>query len=104
MIRHCVFIRFRSGVSRQEQAELFAQITALRQHLPGMLGVHVGGNVSPEGLDKGYASGFIVDFEDVAARDAYLADPAHAAAGAGLVAAAEGGIEGILVYDLELPN
>ena len=35
------------------------------------------------------------------ARDAYLMDPGHKKTGARLVAAAVGGVEGILVYDLD---
>lgn len=102
MIRHCVFIRFKPVISAAYKAELFEEIAALRNRLPGILAVHIGGNVSPEtGMDKGYADGFIVDFADSFSRDAYLDDPGHRETGARLVAAAEGGIEGILVYDLE---
>ena len=50
---------------------------------------------------KGFADGFIVDFADSFARDAYLEDSEHKQTGGRLVAAAEGGIAGILVYDLE---
>lgn len=103
MIRHCVFIRFRPTVTEPEKAALFAEIAALKSRLPGFLAAHIGRNVSPEtGMDKGYAEGFIVDFADAAARDAYLADPEHQKTGAKLVAAAIGGIEGILVYDLDV--
>lgn len=103
MIRHCVFIRFRPEVSGTEKAALFAEIAALQQRIPGFLAAHIGRNVSPEtGMDKGYAEGFIVDFADAAARDAYLSDPEHRKTGAKLVDAARGGIEGILVYDLEV--
>lgn len=102
MIRHCVFIRFKPAISAAYRAELFSEIAALRNRLPGILTVHIGGNVSPEtGMDKGFADGFIVDFADSFARDAYLADPVHRETGARLVAAAEGGLDGILVYDLE---
>ena len=105
MIRHCVFIRFRDAVPASERAGLFAEIAALKTHIPGLLAVHVGVNVSPEtGMDKGYSDGFIVDFADASARDAYLVDPAHQTAGAKIVAAAVGGIEGIIVYDLEIPG
>ena len=103
MIRHCVFIRFRAGIGWPEQQALFAQIVALRGRLPGLLAVHVADNSSPEtGMDKGYSAGFIADFADAAARDRYLADPEHQAVGVRLVAAAEGGVAGILVYDLGL--
>ena len=102
MIRHCVFIRFKPTISAAYKAELFREIEALKGRLAGMLAVHVGANVSPEeGMDKGFSDGFIVDFADSFSRDAYLADPEHRQTGARLVAAAEGGVAGILVYDLE---
>lgn len=103
MIRHCVFIRFRADVAAEAKAEIYREISALKGRLPGLLAVHVGDNVSPEtGMDKGFAEGFIVDFDGPAARDAYLADADHRATGARIVAAAEGGIAGIFVYDLEI--
>jgi len=102
MIRHCVFIRFRPEVSAAERNALFDAIAALKDRLPGIVAVHVGANVSPEaGMDKGYSDGFVVDFDGAAARDAYLEDADHRAVGARLAAAAEGGVDGILVYDIE---
>lgn len=103
MIRHCVFIRYRAETSAGQKAEIYREISALKGRLPGLLAVHAGDNVSPEtGMDKGYSEGFIVDFDGPAARDAYLADPEHRATGAKIVAAAEGGIAGIFVYDLAI--
>ena len=102
MIRHCVFIRFRPEISRAHRDELFAEIDALKHTLAGIVAVYTGANVSPEtGMDKGFADGFIVDFDNAEARDAYLMDPGHKKTGARLVAAAVGGVEGILVYDLD---
>ena len=45
---------------------------------------------------------FWFDFRDVAVRDTYLADPTHQAIGARLVAALEGGADGVFVCDIEL--
>lgn len=105
MIRHCVFIRYREGVSPEAKAGINAEIAALKSRLPGLLAVHAGNNVSPEtGMDKGYSEGFIVDFADARARDLYLADEEHRRTGAKIVAAAEGGIDGILVYDIEVAD
>ncbi|WEX77362.1 Dabb family protein [Sinorhizobium numidicum] len=105
MIRHCVFIRFRQEVSEAEKAAIFAEIAVLSERLSGFLGAHIGANVSPEtGMDKGYSQGFIVDFADAAARDAYLDDPEHRRAGGKIVAAAQGGVQGVFVYDLEIPD
>ncbi|TIN72574.1 MAG: Dabb family protein, partial [Mesorhizobium sp.] len=48
-----------------------------------------------------FGHGFTIDFRDAAARDAYLAHEAHQRAGARLVAALEGGTDGLMVLDLE---
>lgn len=80
-------------------------IRSLKSVVPGILAVHIGGNVSPEtGMDKGYSSGFIADFDGPMSRDAYLVHPDHQKAGARLVDLAEGGVDGILVYDLEIAD
>lgn len=103
MIRHCVFIRFKPETSRERIDELFCEIDALKHQMDGVLAVHIGTNVSPEeGMDKGYSDGFIVDFDNAASRDIYLEDAEHQAVGAKLVEAAVNGVEGILVYDLEI--
>jgi len=103
MIRHCVFIHFKPEISQERIAGLFKAIDALKHHLTGVLAVHVGKNVSPEkGMDKNYSNGFIVDFDNAESRDVYLQDGRHQAVGAQLVEAAVNGVEGILVYDLEI--
>jgi hypothetical protein len=102
MIRHCVFFRFRADVPETERAAIQADLAALRDHLSGMGPVLFSGNVSPEGLSQGYAHGFTIDFDSAAARDAYLVDPAHQKAGGRLVAALEGGVNGLIVVDLAL--
>lgn len=103
MIRHCVLIRSSpaAGAAVAELPEVFAALAHLGERLPGMLAFAGGPDVSPEGLQRGYAHVFTIDFADAAARDAYLADPEHKALGARLKAAAEGGREGILVVDFE---
>ncbi len=103
MIRHCVFIRFRPDSTSEEQAEIFRQITNLKASLPGFVAAYTGPNVSPErGMDRGYSAGFILDFLNADVRDAYLADPEHQRIGDKIVASAVGGIDGVLVYDLEV--
>lgn len=103
MIRHCVFIQFKPEISQERITELFDEIDALKHHMKGVLAVHVGSNVSPEeGMDKGYSNGFIVDFDNAESRDIYLNNAEHQAVGAQLVEAAVNGVEGILVYDLEI--
>ncbi|WP_421761556.1 Dabb family protein [Devosia sp.] len=102
MIRHCVFVKFRADVPRAERQAIYDQLAALRAHLKGIGAMSFGANVSPEGLHQGFADGFTIDFADATARDAYLVDPAHQAAGGRLVAALEGGTKGLLVFDIEV--
>ncbi|MGB3338972.1 MAG: Dabb family protein [Devosia sp.] len=102
MIRHCVFFKFRSGVSADERAEIYAGLNALVGEIEGLLSAEFGPNVSPEGLGQGFNDGFIMHFVDEAARDRYLPHPAHKAAGSKLVAALEGGRDGLIVFDIKV--
>ncbi len=102
MIRHCVFVKLKADTSAEERAGLTADLAALKDAIPGITAAHFSANVSPEGLGRGYNFGFVMDFVDAAARDAYLPHPAHGKAAGRLVAATEGGVEGVFVYDLEI--
>lgn len=102
MIRHVVLLRPAASALPAAVEAALQGVVALKETIPGILAARAGPNVSPEGLGLGFTHGFVVDFTDAAARDAYLPHPAHQAAGAALVAVAEGGIEGILVFDLEV--
>ncbi|RWC33304.1 Dabb family protein [Mesorhizobium sp.] len=102
MIRHCVFVKFRNDVGVGEYKAIHADLEALRQVIDGMDTVQFSANVSPEPFARGFTHGFTIDFRDAAARDAYLVHEAHQRAGARLVAALEGGTEGLIVFDLEI--
>lgn len=104
MIRHCVFVRFKPTVSRMERDAIYADLSGLRTQLVGMGRFHAGANVNPEGLAKGFDEGFVIDFDDRAARDAYLELPDHKVIGSRIGAAAERGTDGIFVFDFELPE
>lgn len=100
-IRHIVLVKFRTEVPEAERRGIYDQLAALGGHL-AITAMSFGANVSPEGLHHGFTDGFTMDFPDAAARDAYLADAAHQAAGARLVAALEGGVAGLLVFDISV--
>ena len=101
-IRHCVFVRFRSDVPEAERSAIHADLEALRNVIEGMGKVQFGVNVSPEPFASGFTHGFTIDFRDAVARDAYLVHEAHQRAGARLVAALEGGLDGLFVFDLQI--
>ena len=103
MIRHIVAVRLRKDVTPERKRALFAAIAALKTSVPNVLDYHGGPNVSVEPhVMHGFDEGFWFDFPDEAARDAYLVHPTHQAAGAALVEAAEGGVDGIVVMDFKL--
>ena len=102
MIRHCVFVKFRTDVADAERSAILADLEALRQVISGMDKVEFSANASPEPFARGFTHGFTIDFRDAAVRDAYLVHEAHQRAGARLVAALEGGTDGLMVFDLDL--
>jgi hypothetical protein len=100
MIRHIVLLKARPEVTEAEIAAIFADLAAIKDKLPGVLSIHSGRSMSPEKIERGYLHGFTVDFADWTALQAYQDHPDHKRVGAALVAAATGGIDGILVFDL----
>jgi hypothetical protein len=100
VIRHIVLVRFRPEVGEDRIAAIFADLHALAGRIPGLGAIHAGRSESPEKIERGYLHGFTVDFADWAALEAYQTHPDHRRVGAALVAAAEGGLDGILVFDL----
>lgn len=102
MILHTVLIRFKSSISPDDKKAIFLAIVALKEKLSGMTDVKYGPNVSPEGLGGGFADALVVTFENADARDAYLVHPDHVVVAEKIVASAEGGLAGLLVFDLEM--
>jgi hypothetical protein len=98
MIRHVVLLKLRDAA---QAPQIFTALKSLQSEISGIVDVRCGADCSPEGLQRGFTHGFTVDFVDAAARDAYLPHPAHQKVGAMIVAACEGGIDGVLVLDWE---
>ena len=99
MIRHVVLVKLRSA---DDAPQIFAALKSLQTQIPGIVSISTGVDCSPEGLQRGFTHGFTVDFADASARDGYLPHPAHQKVGAMIVAACEGGIEGVLVLDWKI--
>ena len=102
MIQHMVFMRLKAAMTPDEKQSLFEAVAALKHIIPGILDIKFGPNVSPEGLHAGFVDGFVVTFEDADSRDAYLIHPEHVTVGERIVSSTDGGLAGILVFDLNL--
>lgn len=103
MIHHCVFIHFRPETTEAAKQALWDELRALVGEVPGLREVRAGANARYEDLDHGFADGFIAVFDGPQGLAAYQAHPAHQATGAKLVQAALGGLQGLMVFDLDLP-
>ncbi len=101
MIRHIVLVRFEPNTTESEIIEIFAELEPLRTNISGMGPVASGKSSSPEHIERGYMHGFTIDFDTWDGLHAYQNNPSHQKIGAKIVAAAQGGIEGVLVFDLE---
>ena len=103
MIRHIVALKFMNDVSTEKKSALYRELAALSEYIDGILDFRTFANVSPETpVVRGFHDVFWFEFSDARARDAYLDHPAHKTVGAKLVAAVQGGLDGIFVIDVEL--
>ena len=100
MIRHIVLLRFKPDVTEAHVAELFAELHRIDGKVLGLLAITSGKSESPEQMERGYMHGFIVDFTDWDALQAYQDHPEHQLLGARLTQASIGGKDGILCFDL----
>jgi hypothetical protein len=99
--RHIVLVKVKSDTPESQVAEAFDALGALKGVIPGLLSFSAGPNTSPEGRTLGFTHGFVMDFQDAAARDAYLPHPKHQEASAHLRAIREAE-NGVLVFDYDL--
>ena len=99
--RHIVLVKVKAGTPDSQVAEAFDALAALKGVIPGLLSFTAGPNTSPEGRTLGFTHGFVMDFQDAAARDAYLPHPKHQEAAAHLRAIRDPE-NGVLVFDYDL--
>jgi hypothetical protein len=102
MIRHIVLTKFKPDVPEDRIARIYAGLAAVTKALPGARDFKGGRSDSPEKIERGYQHGFVIDFDNWDALANYAANPDHKALGQQLVDNAEGGIDGILVLDIDL--
>ena len=102
MIRHIVLTKFKPETSNETIADIYDGLAALTEALPGARNFTGGRSESPEQIERGYMHGFVIDFDSWEALQTYADNEAHKALGGQLVANAVGGLDGILVLDLNV--
>ena len=102
MIRHIVLTKFKPDVPEDTIKGIYDGLSALSEKLPGAANFTGGRSESPEQIERGYMHGFVIDFDSWDALQTYADNEDHKALGGQLVANAVGGIDGILVLDLDV--
>jgi len=103
MIRHLVAVRFRADTTEATKRAIYDDLAGLSARIDGILDFQARENVSvEEPVVRGFRDLFWFDFRDTSVRDVYLSDPKHQAIGARIVAAAEGGLDGLFVADFQV--
>ncbi len=98
-VKHAVLLRFKPEVTPQQAQELLDAVGGLKDKIPGILDFSGGPYSSPEGFNKGFTHGFIMTFADEASRDAYLPHPEHEVVKEKILAALDGGTDGVVAFD-----
>ena len=101
MIKHCVFLNFKSEISESEQFDIFEGLSNLKNQVEGLNDFEYGNNLDFEQKSADFNSGFIASFENRQALLEYNEHPEHALLGSKLVSMCKGGHQGIIVFDIE---
>ena len=101
MIKHCVFLNFKSETSESEQFDIFEGLSNLKNQIEGLNDFEYGNNLDFEQKSADFNSGFIASFENRQALLEYNEHPEHALLGSKLISMCKEGHQGIIVFDIE---
>src|SRR5690606_13847547 len=77
MVRHFGVFEFHPDVDDEAIDECFRAMQAMVGQIPGLTGFAYGPYDSSEGLQGDFTYGFIMTFDSISSRDAYLSHPIH---------------------------
>ena len=98
MVEHVVLMKFRPEISSDTIRNLFIELASLQRYIPGITRFSWGPYSSPEGLNKGFTHGFLMEFDCPASRDRYLTHPEHERVKAGILPH----LADLIVFDFEV--
>ena len=76
-VRHIVVFKYKPGATEEQIRQVTQAFRELKTKIPGITAFEDGVNNSPENKNLGFTHVYVLTFEDVAARDAYLPHPEH---------------------------
>ena len=76
-VRHVVVFKYKKDATPEQIAQVTKAFRELKTKIPGITAFEDGVNNSPEGKNLGFTHVYLLTFESVAARDAYLPHPEH---------------------------
>jgi hypothetical protein len=77
-VRHIVVFKYKPEATPDHIRQVTDAFRDLQKKIPGITAFEDGVNNSPEKKNLGFTHVYMLTFEDVAARDAYLPHPEHA--------------------------
>lgn len=98
MVRHFGVFQFKQAVTDEQIAFCFKTMKEMVGQIPGLLDMEYGPYNSTEGLNEGFTHGFVMTFDSLASRDAYLPHPVHERAKEVVVPK----LERVVVFDIDV--
>ena len=98
MVRHFGVFQFKPGITPEQIDNCFAELQSMVGKIPGLLEIEHGPYQSDEGLNEDFTHGFIMTFDSLESRDAYLPHPIHEAVKDVVVPC----LERVVVFDFEV--
>ena len=77
MVRHFGVFKFKEAVTEDQITNCFVTMKDMVGKIPGLLDMEYGSYNSTEGLNEDFTHGFVMTFDSLASRDAYLPHPVH---------------------------
>ena len=76
-VRHVVVFKYKPGTTPEQIRQVTQAFRDLKNKIPGITAFEDGVNNSPEKKNLGFTHVYLLTFENLAARDAYLPHPEH---------------------------
>ena len=76
-VRHVVVFKYKKTATEDQIRRVTDAFRGLKEKIPGIVSFEQGANISTEKKDQGFSHVYLLTFDDVTARDAYLPHPEH---------------------------